>query len=204
MVPGALHSRGESKVKVEVEASQRASSRALGGRCRPQGHPRAREGAGCAADSLSSSRGLLHASERKLVAASERLASGATPHRFHYDLINIEHTCFYWCTCYPNLSPKREPMDPYEMEMSGRRLELPAPPGKEFRAPCLLPPPQPPQSVIQCMRPPPPPPPPPRIHKPSLFEEPSSSIPDLEPKQNFGSLGKGFVQKDRKKKNSQE
>ncbi|CAF4771679.1 unnamed protein product [Pieris macdunnoughi] len=85
--------------------------------------------------------------------------------------------------CYPKLSPKREPMDPYEMEMmgGGRRLELPAPPGKEFRAPCLMPPAPPPpvQSVIQCMRPPPPPPPPPRIHKPSLFEEPSSSIPDL-------------------------
>lgn len=88
--------------------------------------------------------------------------------------------------CYPKLSPKREPSDHgYDMEMMGgaRRLELPAPPGKEFRAPCLLPapapPPQPTHSVIQCMRPPPPPPPPPRLHKPQPFEEPSSSIPDL-------------------------
>ncbi|XP_041977016.1 ecdysone-inducible protein E75 isoform X1 [Aricia agestis] len=82
--------------------------------------------------------------------------------------------------CYPKLSPKREPPEHYEMEMmSARRLELPAPPGKEFRAPGLLPPP-PPHSVIQCMRPPPPPPPPPRLHKPPTFEEPSSSIPDLE------------------------
>ncbi|XP_023947895.1 ecdysone-inducible protein E75 isoform X1 [Bicyclus anynana] len=89
--------------------------------------------------------------------------------------------------CYAKLSPKREPPEHvYEMEMMGgaRRLELPAPPGKEFRAPCLLPapapPPQPTHSVIQCMRPPPPPPPPPRLHKPPIFEEPSSSIPDLE------------------------
>lgn len=88
--------------------------------------------------------------------------------------------------CYPKLSPKREPADHgFEMEMMGgaRRLELPAPPGKEFRAPCLLPapapPPQPTHSVIQCMRPPPPPPPPSRLHKPPAFEEPSSSIPDL-------------------------
>ncbi|XP_045445465.1 ecdysone-inducible protein E75-like [Melitaea cinxia] len=89
--------------------------------------------------------------------------------------------------CYPKLSPKREPSDHgYDIEMIGgaRRLELPAPPGKEFRAPCLLPapalPPPTTHSVIQCMRPPPPPPPPPRLHKPPTFEEPSSSIPDLE------------------------
>lgn len=90
------------------------------------------------------------------------------------------------------MSPKREPMDvgyghgePEMMPL--RRLELPAPPGKEFRSPVLLGPPltMPPQhSVIQCMRPPPPPPPhhPPRLHKPpmpSMFEEPTSSIPDL-------------------------
>lgn len=88
--------------------------------------------------------------------------------------------------CYPKLSPKREPPEHgYDMEMMGgaRKLELPAPPGKEFRAPCLLPAPAPPpptHSVIQCMRPPPPPPPPPpRLHKPPIFEEPSSSIPDL-------------------------
>ncbi|VVC87386.1 unnamed protein product [Leptidea sinapis] len=85
--------------------------------------------------------------------------------------------------CYPKLSPKREPMDHgYDLEMIGsRRLDLPAAPGKEFRAPCVPPAPvtQQPQSVIQCMRPPPPPPPPPRIIKPSLFEEPTSSIPDL-------------------------
>lgn len=84
--------------------------------------------------------------------------------------------------CYPKLSPKREPSDDgYELEMmpGARRLELPAPPGKEFRAPVLLvAPPPPPHSVIQCMRPPPPPPPP-RHHKPPSFEEPSSSIPDL-------------------------
>ncbi|XP_068630086.1 ecdysone-inducible protein E75 isoform X1 [Battus philenor] len=84
--------------------------------------------------------------------------------------------------CYPKLSPKREPPElGYETELVGvRRLELPAPPGKEFRAPVLLPAPAP-HSVIQCMRPPPPPPPPaPRLHKPPSFEEPSSSIPDLE------------------------
>ena len=88
--------------------------------------------------------------------------------------------------CYPKLSPKREPMDlVYEAEMlpGARRLELPAPPGKEFRAPVLLAAPSmtPTHSVIQCMRPPPPPPPPPppRLHKPPSFEEPSSSIPDL-------------------------
>ncbi|CAB3224600.1 unnamed protein product [Arctia plantaginis] len=88
--------------------------------------------------------------------------------------------------CYPKLSPKREPMDTgYEPEMlpGVRRLELPAPPGKEFRAPVLLTAPSmpPTHSVIQCMRPPPPPPPPPppRLHKPPSFEEPSSSIPDL-------------------------
>ncbi|CAH2073873.1 unnamed protein product, partial [Iphiclides podalirius] len=83
--------------------------------------------------------------------------------------------------CYPKLSPKREPPEMgYDPEMLGaRRLELPAPPGKEFRAPVLLPAPAP-HSVIQCMRPPPPPPPPvPRLHKPPPFEEPSSSIPDL-------------------------
>ncbi|XP_063359463.1 ecdysone-inducible protein E75 isoform X1 [Cydia amplana] len=84
--------------------------------------------------------------------------------------------------CYPKMSPKREPMDNgYEPEMlpGVRRLELPAPPGKEFRAPVLMPAPT--HSVIQCMRPPPPPPPPqPRLHKPPSFEEPSSSIPDLE------------------------
>lgn len=89
--------------------------------------------------------------------------------------------------CYANLSPKREPMDSgYEMggDMmpAARRLELPAPPGKEFRAPVLLGPPLAPamvphHSVIQCMRPPPPPPP--RLIKPPTFEEPSSSIPDL-------------------------
>lgn len=89
--------------------------------------------------------------------------------------------------CYPKLSPKREREDiSYESEMmpSSRRLELPAPPGKEFRAPVLVPVPgpapapplHPAHSVIQCM---PPPPPPPRHHKPQLFEEPSSSIPDL-------------------------
>lgn len=89
--------------------------------------------------------------------------------------------------CYP----KREPEDTgYETEMlpSIRRLELPAPPGKEFRAPVVMAAPAPPilnlpaHSVIQCMRPPPPPPPPlppPRHHKPPTFEEPSSSIPDL-------------------------
>ncbi|XP_026745640.1 protein enabled homolog [Trichoplusia ni] len=88
--------------------------------------------------------------------------------------------------CYPKLSPKREPMElSYEAEMlpGVRRLELPAPPGKEFRAPVLLAAPSmpPTHSVIQCMRPPPPPPPPPppRLHKPPSFEEPSSSIPDL-------------------------
>ncbi|KAH9630683.1 hypothetical protein HF086_003974 [Spodoptera exigua] len=88
--------------------------------------------------------------------------------------------------CFPKLSPKREPMDVvYESEMlpGARRLELPAPPGKEFRAPVLLAAPSmaPTHSVIQCMRPPPPPPPPPppRLHKPPSFEEPSSSIPDL-------------------------
>ncbi|CAH0720874.1 unnamed protein product, partial [Brenthis ino] len=88
--------------------------------------------------------------------------------------------------CY-KLSPKREPLEHgFDMEMMGgaRRLELPAPPGKEFRAPCLLPAPAPPppptHSVIQCMRPPPPPPPPSRLHKPPPFEEPSSSIPDLD------------------------
>lgn len=85
--------------------------------------------------------------------------------------------------CYPKLSPKPEPLDGgYETEMMlpvVRRLELPAPPGKEFRAPVLLAPPA--HSVIQCMRPPPPPPPPPppRVLKPPSFEEPSSSIPDL-------------------------
>lgn len=88
--------------------------------------------------------------------------------------------------CYPKLSPKREPIDVgYETEVMPvvRRLELPAPPGKEFRAPLLLaaPAPGPTHSVIQCMRPPPPPPPPPppRLLKPPSFEEPSSSIPDL-------------------------
>lgn len=87
--------------------------------------------------------------------------------------------------CYTKLTPKREPSeDIYEPEMlpGARRLELPAPPGKEFRAPVLLSAPAlPPTSVIQCMRPPPPPPPPapPRIHKLPVFEEPSSSIPDL-------------------------
>lgn len=94
--------------------------------------------------------------------------------------------------CYSDMSPKREPMDVgyghVEPElMPVRRLELPAPPGKEFRAPVLLGPPlamPAQQSVIQCMRPPPPPPPPhpPRFHKPpmpSMFEEPTSSIPDL-------------------------
>lgn len=82
--------------------------------------------------------------------------------------------------CYPKMSPKREPSDNgYEPELLPvRRLELPAPPGKEFRAPVLMPAPT--QSVIQCMRPPPPPPPPPpRLLKPPSFEEPSSSIPDL-------------------------
>ncbi|XP_028166113.1 ecdysone-inducible protein E75 isoform X1 [Ostrinia nubilalis] len=89
--------------------------------------------------------------------------------------------------CFPKLSPKREPADVgYEMEVmpAVRRLELPAPPGKEFRAPVLLaaPAPMAAHSVIQCMRPPPPPPPPPppRLLKPPSFEEPSSSIPDLE------------------------
>lgn len=82
--------------------------------------------------------------------------------------------------CYPKMSPKREPSDNgYEPELLPvRRLELPAPPGKEFRAPVLMPAPT--HSVIQCMRPPPPPPPPPpRLLKPPSFEEPSSSIPDL-------------------------
>ncbi|GBP74258.1 hypothetical protein EVAR_51658_1 [Eumeta japonica] len=91
--------------------------------------------------------------------------------------------------CYAKLSPKREPEDvPYESEaLPLRRLELPAPPAKEFRAPVLLASSHaalaaPPHSVIQCMRPPPPPPPAapvPRLHKPPPFEEPSSSIPDL-------------------------
>ncbi|XP_014370428.1 ecdysone-inducible protein E75 isoform X1 [Papilio machaon] len=84
--------------------------------------------------------------------------------------------------CYPKLSPKREAGEmAYEAELvSARRLErleLPAPPGKEFRAPVLIPAPAP-HSVIQCMRPPPPPAP--RLHKPPPFEEPTSSIPDLE------------------------
>lgn len=83
--------------------------------------------------------------------------------------------------CYPKMSPKREAGEmAYEAELVNarrmERLELPAPPGKEFRAPVLLQAPAP-HSVIQCMRPPPPPAP--RLHKPPPFEEPTSSIPDL-------------------------
>ncbi|KAG7307650.1 hypothetical protein JYU34_007871 [Plutella xylostella] len=87
--------------------------------------------------------------------------------------------------CY-RVSPKLEPPESPGVAGGGaggagaRRLELPAPPGREYRAPL----PQPGLSVIQCMRPPPPPPPPPphlqhRHLKPPVFEEPSSSIPDL-------------------------